>query len=75
MVELAGGLFPMGSTGESAYPADGEGPVHDVELSPFRIESFTVTNAQFAEFVDGHRIRHRGATLRMVVRVRRLASR
>ena len=42
----------MGSIGESAYPADGEGPVHEVELSPFRIEPFAVTNERFADFVD-----------------------
>ena len=52
MVDLPGGSFRMGSTGESAYPADGEGPVHEVELSPFRIEPLAVTNARFAEFVD-----------------------
>ena len=50
MIELPGGLFPMGSTGEAAYPADGEGPVHDVELNTFSIGSCAVTNAQFAEF-------------------------
>ena len=38
MVELSGGPFQMGSTGEAAYPADGEGPVHDVELGPFSID-------------------------------------
>jgi formylglycine-generating enzyme required for sulfatase activity len=46
----------MGSTGPAAYAADGEGPVHEVELSPFRIDPRAVTNADFAEFVDatGH---------------------
>lgn len=52
MVDLPGGTFRMGSTGEAAYVADGEGPVHDVELSPFRIDSCAVTNVRFAEFVD-----------------------
>ncbi len=42
----------MGSTGEAAYAADGEGPVHDVELRPFRIDPCAVSNARFAEFVD-----------------------
>ena len=52
MIDLVGGSFPMGSTGEMAYPDDGEGPVHDVELSPFRIDPYAVSNARFAEFVD-----------------------
>jgi formylglycine-generating enzyme len=42
----------MGSIGESAYPADGEGAVHEVELSPFRIEPRAVTNERFADFVE-----------------------
>jgi formylglycine-generating enzyme required for sulfatase activity len=42
----------MGSSGEFAYPDDGEGPVHDVELSPFRVDPHAVSNARFAEFVD-----------------------
>ena len=51
-VDLPGGTFQMGSTGEAAYAADGEGPVHDVELSPFRIDPCAVSNARFAAFVD-----------------------
>ena len=34
MVELAGGTFRMGSIDDRAYPADGESPVHVVELAP-----------------------------------------
>ncbi|MDP9460635.1 MAG: formylglycine-generating enzyme family protein, partial [Actinomycetota bacterium] len=34
------------------YPGDGEGPVREVELSPFTIGATTVTNAEFAAFVD-----------------------
>jgi sulfatase modifying factor 1 len=46
----------MGDDTEWAYPGDGEGPVHDVTLTGFAIDQFTVTNASFAEFVDatGH---------------------
>lgn len=32
--------------------ADGEGPVREVEVNPFSIGRTTVTNAQFARFVD-----------------------
>jgi len=51
-VALAGGRFRMGSNDRWTYPNDGEAPVHDVELSPFRITPTAVTNAQFSEFVD-----------------------
>ena len=51
MVHLDGGPFRMGSESPEAFPADGEGPVRTVTLSPFHISKTTVTNAQFAEFV------------------------
>jgi sulfatase modifying factor 1 len=56
MVELEGGQFLMGNEGPDAYPTDGEGPVHQVTLHPFRIDVTTVTNGMFGEFVDatGH---------------------
>ena len=56
MVAVEGGSFRMGSVDARSYPADGEGPVHVVELSPFRIDPHAVTTTRFAEFVDatGH---------------------
>ena len=39
------------STGEG-YPDDGESPVHEVTLPPFRIDATTVTNEAFARFVN-----------------------
>jgi sulfatase modifying factor 1 len=46
----------MGSVGDESYVPDGEGPVHAVRLSPFRIAARTVTNDQFTDFVEatGH---------------------
>jgi formylglycine-generating enzyme required for sulfatase activity len=46
----------MGAIGDVAYPADGEGPIHVVELSPYRIGATCVTNDDFAAFVEdtGH---------------------
>jgi sulfatase modifying factor 1 len=41
----------MGTDDSSGYPADGEGPVRVVTVSPFRIAATTVTNAEFARFV------------------------
>lgn len=50
-VALPGGWFLMGTDDEVGFPADGEGPVREIELSPFRIDPTAVTNAQFATFV------------------------
>ncbi|MEX0767615.1 MAG: formylglycine-generating enzyme family protein [Microthrixaceae bacterium] len=43
------GSFAMGST-ESAYPADGEGPIRTVLLDAFEISTTAVTNAEFENF-------------------------
>ena len=47
----------MGDDSVWAYPDDGEGPVHEVDVRPLRVDAYTVSNARFAEFVDatGHR--------------------
>src|SRR3954454_16517799 len=47
----------MGTDGTYGYGEDGEGPAHEVELAPFSIGRHTVTNAEFAAFVEatGHR--------------------
>ncbi|WP_269523366.1 formylglycine-generating enzyme family protein [Coraliomargarita parva] len=52
MVRLDGGRFLMGYEGPEAWIEDGEGPVREVCLDPFWLDTTTVTNAQFAEFVD-----------------------
>jgi len=52
MVLLADGEFLMGSDDELAYPADGEGPVRAIRLSPFWIDACAVTNAQFGRFAE-----------------------
>lgn len=51
MIALPGGTFLMGSGDADGFPADGEGPVREVTLSPFAIAAATVTNAEFSEFV------------------------
>jgi formylglycine-generating enzyme required for sulfatase activity len=55
MVSLDGGAFLMGTT-SSRFPADGEGPVREVTVSPFAISTLEVTNRQFAAFAadTGH---------------------
>ncbi|HEU5011707.1 MAG TPA: formylglycine-generating enzyme family protein [Roseiflexaceae bacterium] len=52
MVLLPGGAFLMGTDEAAGYPADGEGPVRRVQIRPFWIDVTTVTNAQFAAFVE-----------------------
>ena len=51
LVALEGGRFTMGSNGDYGYAVDGEGPAHEVVVSPFAISRHAVTNAQFAAFV------------------------
>ncbi|WP_263370874.1 formylglycine-generating enzyme family protein [Granulicella cerasi] len=52
MVFLPGGTFLMGTDYAQGFAADGEGPVHAVTLDPFYMDRHTVTNAEFARFVD-----------------------
>jgi sulfatase modifying factor 1 len=52
LVDLPASTFRMGDDSVWAYPGDGEGPVHDVELAAFRIDRYAVTNDAFAAFVD-----------------------
>jgi sulfatase modifying factor 1 len=42
----------MGREAHGGYPDDGEGPVHQVRLSPFAIDAHAVTNDRFAAFVE-----------------------
>jgi len=49
---VRGGEFWMGAPPGEGDETDGEGPVHQVELAPFRIAPTTVTNAEFAAFCD-----------------------
>ncbi|SFJ76555.1 Formylglycine-generating enzyme, required for sulfatase activity, contains SUMF1/FGE domain [Paenibacillus sp. UNC496MF] len=52
MVYLNGGAFLMGTDDEEGFQEDGEGPVREIELSPFYIDPMAVTNAKFAIFVE-----------------------
>jgi formylglycine-generating enzyme required for sulfatase activity len=57
LVDLVGGPFAMGTDGTYGYGEDGEAPAHEVELAPFSIGRYAVTNAEFGAFVaaTGHR--------------------
>ena len=52
MIKIAGGQFLMGTDNQRGFPLDGEGPVREVSVDPFYIDSTTVTNVRFAEFAD-----------------------
>jgi sulfatase modifying factor 1 len=52
MVEIPGGPFVMGSDAADGFPDDGEGPVREVELSPYLIDAQAVSNADFHRFVS-----------------------
>lgn len=51
-VRVAGGSFQMGDAFSEGYPSDGEVPVHEVRLPPFRIDATAVTNSMFNKFVE-----------------------
>jgi sulfatase modifying factor 1 len=51
-VDIAGGAFIMGTNEDYRYPGDGEGPAREITLGAFRITKHSVSNAQFAAFID-----------------------
>jgi formylglycine-generating enzyme len=52
MIFLPGESFLMGTDYPYGFPADGEGPVRTVTLSPFELDRYPVTNEEFAAFVE-----------------------
>ena len=52
MLRLDGGRFLMGTDSADAIPGDGETPVREIFVDPFRIDACAVSNADFAAFVD-----------------------
>ncbi|MFS0824429.1 formylglycine-generating enzyme family protein [Bacillus sp. 1P02SD] len=52
MVYIPGGEFLMGTDLKEGFPADGEGPIRNVKVNPFYMDTCAVTNSQFAEFVN-----------------------
>jgi formylglycine-generating enzyme required for sulfatase activity len=52
MVVLPGGVFLMGTDDPDGFPEDGEGPVREVTVAPFAVDTCCVTNERFAAFAD-----------------------
>lgn len=50
--QVSGGVLLMGDSSGDRNPGDGELPVHEVAVEAFEIDATTVTNADFARFVD-----------------------
>lgn len=48
---IPAGIFTMGDSSGDRNPADGEVPLHQVEISSFRIDATAVTNDAFGRFV------------------------
>lgn len=42
----------MGTDDDEGFPADGEGPAREVTLSPFAVDPYTISNADFAAFTE-----------------------
>src|SRR5688500_15783946 len=55
MMLIPDGEFMMGTDGTYGFQVDGEGPAHQVELSPFHLDATCVTNEQFNAFVNATR--------------------
>ena len=51
MVSFPGGKVSIG-TDDASWSYDNERPRHEMELAPFSIDVFPVTNGEYAEFID-----------------------
>ncbi len=56
MIQLDGGRFLMGAESPESFLADGEGPIREVTLDPFLLDTYPVTNERYLEFTraTGH---------------------
>ena len=51
-IEIPGGAFELGATPDAPFVFDNEKWAHPVEVRPFRMARASVTNVEFAEFVE-----------------------
>ena len=51
-ISLPGGTFLMGTDYPCGFPQDGEGPVREVTLQPFTVDTCAVSNKHFARFIQ-----------------------
>jgi sulfatase modifying factor 1 len=50
-VDIPAGRYRVGDESAWSYPGDGEAPVHDVDLTAYRMGRYAVTNKEFEAFV------------------------
>lgn len=61
MVQVQGGTFMMGCTGEQGGDCyDNERPAHYVSVNSFKLSKTEITNAQYAAFLNGRQINASG---------------
>lgn len=51
LVTIPSGTFLMGTDDVEGFPADGEGPIREIEMQAFQMDQTAVTNEQFQSFV------------------------
>lgn len=49
---ISDGEFLMGTDDKEGFPSDREGPVRNVKVEPFYIDSHAVSNREFKQFVE-----------------------
>ncbi|QKY70351.1 formylglycine-generating enzyme family protein [Lentibacillus sp. CBA3610] len=52
LIYIPGNTFLMGTTDQDGFPSDGEGPIQEINVDSFYMDAYTVTNEEFATFVD-----------------------
>jgi len=52
MMKLPGGNFLIGTDDQEGFPTEGEGPVRNSMLNSCYVDTTTVTNEQFAAFIN-----------------------
>jgi sulfatase modifying factor 1 len=52
MERIPGGSFLMGTDDDIGYPDDGEGPIREVTVSPFYMDRYSVSVADFSKFIE-----------------------
>ncbi|SEO89684.1 Formylglycine-generating enzyme, required for sulfatase activity, contains SUMF1/FGE domain [Amphibacillus marinus] len=52
LIPIQAGKFIMGTNDLDGFPEDGEGPPHEEVVDSFLMDSYTVTNQEFANFIE-----------------------
>ena len=69
MAYIPGGRFLMGADDPVGFPADGEGPTREIEVSPFYIDETRSHQRPVRQVRQSHQVQDRGGALRLVIRI------